>query len=94
MRTKLAIVAAVLVMFCAFEGVSLAASKPTTTIPAFVGDSNVLLATGALACAFFLHNVIYPVVTIDRVGAGIRFSDCPGGVRTVPDAQLLDHASP
>jgi hypothetical protein len=47
-----------------------------TTVPAIVGDSNVLLATGALSLTFFNRNDTFPVVVIARVGSGIRFTDC------------------
>jgi hypothetical protein len=82
MRTKLAMVAVVLLAFGGYAGISHALTKPTTTIPAFVGDSNVLLATGYLSKQFFVRNDSYPFVVVDRVGAGIRTSDCAAGTTT------------
>ena len=77
-RSKLAVFAVVLLVLSVYAGVS-AATSTTTTIPAFVGDSNVLLATGPLAEQFVLREDSYPFVIVARSGAGLRFSSCPGG---------------
>jgi lysophospholipase L1-like esterase len=78
-RSKLAVLVAVLLVLGVYEGVSAATPKPTTTIPAFVGDSNVLLATSALAEQFVLRGDSYPFVIVARVGSGLRFSSCADG---------------
>jgi lysophospholipase L1-like esterase len=55
-----------------------ATSTGGKTIPAFIGDSNILLAAGALSLTFFNRNDSFPLVIVAQVGSGIRFSDCPG----------------
>ncbi len=55
------------------------APRASTPVVAFVGDSNILFAASAITITLYERNDLYPLVLIDRVGAGIRFSDCAGG---------------
>ena len=78
MKSSVAIIAIAVLAVTSCGGASEGASAKRTKVVAFVGDSNILLATGALALTFFEQKHNYPFVVVARVGSGIRFSNCAG----------------
>ena len=78
MRPRVVTIAIAVLALSSCGGSSRAASAKRTTVVAFVGDSNLLLGTRALALTFFDRKDSYPFVVISRVGSGIRYSSCAG----------------